>query len=81
MCIEKLNGYRREYGREGEPFDIMATPNDAYDIEGYRRLEELGITHLMTMPWMFYFGDTKKLEEKEEGVKRFAEDIIRKMGR
>ena len=79
-CIDKLKGYRREYGRENEPFDIMATPSDAYDIDGYRRLEELGITHLMTMPWMFYFGDTKKLEEKEEGVRRFADDVIQKMG-
>ena len=57
----------------------MATPSDAHDIDAYRRLEDLGITHLMTMPWMFYFGDTKKLEEKKEGVKRCAEDVIAKM--
>ena len=79
-CVDKLFAYRREFGRENEPFDVMATPSDAYGIDAYRRLEETGITHLMTMPWMFYFGDTKKLEEKEEGVKRFAGDVIEKMG-
>ncbi len=77
--IDKLNTHRREFGRENEPFDIMATPSDAADIDAYRRLEDMGVTHLMTMPWMFYFGDTKKLEEKQEGVKRFAEDVIAKM--
>jgi probable F420-dependent oxidoreductase len=79
-CVDKLFAYRREFGRENEPFDVMATPSDAYGIDAYRRLEETGITHLMTMPWMFYFGDTKKLVEKEEGMKRFAADVIEKMG-
>jgi len=79
VCVDRLRTLRREFGRDSEPFDIMVTPTDAYDIDAYRRLEELGITHLMTMPWMFYFGDTKKLEEKEEGLTRFAEDVIRKM--
>jgi probable F420-dependent oxidoreductase len=78
-CIAKLRAYRREYGRENEPFDVMATPNDAYDLDGYKRAEDLGVTHLMTMPWMFYHGETKKLEERVDGVRRYADDVIAKL--
>ena len=62
-----------------EHFDVMATPNDAWDIDGYRRLEDAGVTHILTMPWAFYFGDTEDLEEKLEGTRRFAEDVILRM--
>ncbi|NQZ98879.1 MAG: LLM class F420-dependent oxidoreductase [Myxococcales bacterium] len=78
--IDTLNGYRRECGRENEPFDIMATPSDAYDLDGYKRVEDLGVTHLMTMPWMLYHGDTQKLDERIDGVRRFADDVIAKLG-
>lgn len=79
-CIEKLRAYRKEAGRESEPFEIKATPSDVYDLDGYKRAEDLGVTHLMTMPWMFYHGDTKQVEERVDGVKRYAEDVIAKMG-
>ena len=77
-CIGKVRNWRREYGRENE-FAVMATPSDAWDIDGYRRLEDAGVTHIMTMPWAFYHGETKKLEEKLDGVRRFADDVIAKM--
>jgi hypothetical protein len=57
----------------------MATPSDAYDIDSYRRLEEAGVSHILTMPWPFYHGDTQRLDEKLDGVRRYAEDIIQPM--
>jgi hypothetical protein len=30
----------------------------------------------MTMPWMYYFGTEATLEQKLEGMTRFAEEII-----
>lgn len=77
-CIGRLNGYRREAGRENDPFDIMATPSDAYDVDTYKRVEDLGVTHLMTMPWMLYHGATQKLDERVDGIQRFADDVIAK---
>ena len=77
-CIEQIQLWRGEYGRTGE-FDVMATPSDAWDIDGYRRLEDAGVTHILTMPWAFYFGETDKLEHKLEGIQRFADDVILKM--
>lgn len=77
-CIGSIRAWREEYGRSGD-FDIMATPSDAWDIDGYRRLEDAGVTHILTMPWAFYFGETDKLEEKCEGIRRFADDVIARM--
>ncbi len=78
-CIKQIQEWRREYGREHLPFEVMATPSDAWDIDGYRRLEEAGVTHILTMPWPFYHGDTEDLEKKIDGVQRYAEDIVQKM--
>ena len=35
-CIERIKAFRKEFGRENEPFEIMATPSDAYTIDGYK---------------------------------------------
>ena len=74
--IERISAWRREYGRENTAFEIMATPSDAWDVDGYRRLEDAGVTHILTMPWPFYHGDSERLEHKIDGIKRYADDII-----
>jgi probable F420-dependent oxidoreductase len=77
--VKRLRAQRAGYGREDEPLDVVAACSDAFDPDGYRRLEELGVTHLQTMPWMFYGLDANSLEGKLEGLRRFAEDVIAKM--
>ena len=74
--IDRITQWRREYGREHLPFDVMATPSDAWDVDGYKRLQDAGVTHIMTMPWPFYHGETDELDKKIDGVKRYADDII-----
>lgn len=78
-CIEKIKSYRKEYGRDHLPFEVMATPSDAYNIETYQVLGRAGVTHILTQPWPFYHGDTDDIEKKIDGVKRYANDIIEKM--
>lgn len=75
-CIDKVKGYRREYGRDHLPFSVMATPSDAFTVDGYRKLEDAGVTHILTMPWPFYHGETEDIDKKIDGVKRYADDII-----
>lgn len=77
--IERIKTWRKEAGRDHLPFDVMATPSDAYDVDSYKRLAEAGVTHILTMPWAFYHGDTNEIEEKIDGVERYAHDIIEKM--
>jgi len=77
--VAKLHGYRAEAGRGATPLAVIASANDAFNIDGYRRLEDAGVTHLMTMPWFFYGGPTIPLDQKLESVTRFADDVIAKM--
>ena len=74
--VARIKEWRREYGRDHLPFDVMATPSDAWDVDGYKRLEDGGVTHIMTMPWPFYHGNSDKLEHKVDAIKRFADDVI-----
>ena len=74
--IDRINNWRREYGRENEPFEVMATPSDAWDIDSYKRLQDAGVSHILTMPWPFYHGESEQLEHKIDGIRRYADDII-----
>jgi probable F420-dependent oxidoreductase len=78
-CIDKVRGWRAELGREDAPFDVMASASDAFTLDGYRSLAAAGVTHVLTLPWIFTHGDTKVLSEKKEGMRRFADDVIAKL--
>ena len=77
--VRQIRQYRRDYGRDHLPFDVMASPSDAWEIGGFRHLEDNGITHLLTMPWAFYHGENPTLAQKIDGIRRFADDVIAKM--
>jgi probable F420-dependent oxidoreductase len=75
-CIEKLRSQRAALGRADEPFDVMASASDAFTLDGYRRLADAGVTHVLTLPWIFYHGNTAKLDEKRDGMRRFGDEVI-----
>ncbi len=75
--VSKLRQYRAEAGQHAE-FHVLVSASDAFDLDGYRRLEDVGVTHILTMPWLFYGGATDSLDAKRNGIHRFAEDIIQK---
>ena len=76
QTVATIQSYRREYGRSDLPFDVMASANDAWELQGYQRLHAGGVTHLLTMPWVFYHGENASLEQKIDGIRQFADDII-----
>jgi probable F420-dependent oxidoreductase len=78
--ILQLRALREQIGRGGEPLHVLASATDAFDIDGYRRLGEVGVTHLLTMPWIFYGGTLDSLDSKKEGIRRFGEEIIARIG-
>jgi len=75
-CIARIRCWREEYGRDHLPFDVMAVPSDAFDVDAYRRLEDAGVTHIKTIPWAFYHRQTEELDKKIDGIKRYADDVI-----
>lgn len=74
----QIDGYRAEYGRSDEPFAMYGSVKDAWDLDGYRRAFNAGVTHLVTMPWYFYGGPDVDLAGKVDAIHRFAEDVIAK---
>ena len=71
-----MRSHRRELGLGDEPFDVMASASDAFTLDGYRKLADAGVTHVLTLPWIFYHGDTRDLSEKLDGLRRFGEDFV-----
>jgi alkanesulfonate monooxygenase SsuD/methylene tetrahydromethanopterin reductase-like flavin-dependent oxidoreductase (luciferase family) len=76
----KIHQYRAEYGTQDRPFEMISVAVDTHDLEGHRRLEEMGVTEACVMPWFFYgHGFDSALEPKIDAVKRFADTVIAKM--
>ncbi len=78
--VARLRSYREDSPRAGQPLEICAAIDDAYKLDHYRRLEETGVTHLLTVPWMFYRGVSDSLETRCEAIRRFGDDVIARMG-
>ena len=74
--VKKIKTWRSEAGLDTDNYEVMATPPDAYDVDSYKRLQAAGVTHILTMPWPFYHGDTQDLDKKIDSLKRYSDDII-----
>lgn len=76
--MKKIDGYRREYGRENEPFDVHA--GLAFStLDDVKRLEDLGISQLVYGPRGTYEADQLTLEKKCEMLRRFSDEVISKL--
>jgi probable F420-dependent oxidoreductase len=73
--VERLRGYRDQSQRSDREFAVLAPLVDAVTAADYHRAERGGVTHILTMPWMFYSGRDATLAEKVDAMKRFREDL------
>ncbi|KUI23158.1 LLM class F420-dependent oxidoreductase [Mycobacterium sp. IS-1496] len=74
-AAQRLHELRAAAGRSVEDFTILTPLTDALVRADYDRAEAAGITHILTMPWMFYTGADATLAEKIDGMKRFRKDL------
>jgi probable F420-dependent oxidoreductase len=72
----RLADARAAIGAEG-PFAVFVALTDAFLPEHFLRAEHGGVTDCMTMPWMYYSGRDATIEQKLDGLERFANDVIR----
>ncbi len=75
----KIEAERVELGRTNVDFSMIVSLNDALTVDQFQRAEEVGVTDNLTMPWAFYGGFDISLQEKIDGLNRFAEDIMAKL--
>ena len=75
----KLNAYRKEYGRENEPFFIHAGVTDIKGLDDIKRLEDAGICELSSGARNPYEPDTMTVEQKIQAAEQFAENVMAKL--
>lgn len=74
-AVARIRELRSEAGKSMSDFTVLAALNDAITVEDYRRAEAGGVTHVLTMPWMFYTGPTATTAEKIRDMRRFRIDL------
>jgi probable F420-dependent oxidoreductase len=94
--IDQLARLRAEFGREKEAFDIILQCPDATTIDGFRRLEDIGVTHTWVVPWhtpiaaratssdeidiTVMYDGKPLLRAKVDAIKRYGDEVIAKFG-
>jgi alkanesulfonate monooxygenase SsuD/methylene tetrahydromethanopterin reductase-like flavin-dependent oxidoreductase (luciferase family) len=73
----KLRAWRRDSDRANEPFGICAAVQDAFTPDHYREMSDLGVTQLITVPWLLYGVTDDALDKKCDAIRRFGDEFIR----
>ncbi len=71
----RIDAHREALGRSGD-FSMIVSLNDAVTVDQFRRAEEVGVTDLLTMPWAYYGGFDLLLDQKLDGLHRFADEVL-----
>ncbi|WP_232678866.1 TIGR03619 family F420-dependent LLM class oxidoreductase [Nocardioides sp. R-C-SC26] len=69
----RLHELREEAGQSG-PFEIITSISDAFLPEQFEEAAAAGVTEIWTMPWAYYHGLDATLDQKLDGLERFAAD-------
>jgi probable F420-dependent oxidoreductase len=72
----RLTELRDQAGRTGD-FRVITALTDAFLPEQFAAAQEAGVTDVWTMPWAYYHGLEVGLEQKLDGIRRFADDVLR----
>ena len=76
---KKLLEYRREYGKQNEPFYIHAGVGDLGGLDDIKRLEDAGVSELSAGARNPYEPDTMTIEQKIQAAETFANNVIAKL--
>jgi probable F420-dependent oxidoreductase len=74
--VQELARLRREAGREREPFDFVAALTAPPDPDLFRRLEDRGVTSVISYPPAFTTGPGSSLAGKRAVLERYADAVI-----
>jgi alkanesulfonate monooxygenase SsuD/methylene tetrahydromethanopterin reductase-like flavin-dependent oxidoreductase (luciferase family) len=78
--IKEINGYRKEFGTDNKPFEMISVATDIYDLDGHKRLRDMGVTEACVMPWMYMGGKfSSPLQFKIDALNRFNDEVMSKM--
>jgi probable F420-dependent oxidoreductase len=80
--LARLTELRQEAGTADRPFEVHVISMDAYSPDGIRRLEDQGVTEVIVgFRWPYHVGpDTEELQPKLDKLRRYADDVMSKVG-
>ena len=73
--VAGLQSLRREAGASGE-FEIIAALNAAPDLGVFRRMEDAGVTGLVSYPLLYTIGPGATLDQKRKALEAWGETFI-----
>jgi probable F420-dependent oxidoreductase len=76
--IKKIHAMRKEHGRDRDPFEVHVISMLAYDVDGIKRLEDMGVTDAIVGFRDAYSGPDQPLTEKIDTLRGFADSVIAK---
>jgi probable F420-dependent oxidoreductase len=77
--IAKLRRARADSSKADVPFAINASVRDAQGLDDFRGLQDLGVTHLNTVPWILQGMMEDDVARKCDAIRRFGEEVIARL--
>ena len=78
--LKRLNALRREHGRDRRPFEVHVISLEAFNLDGIRRLEDIGVTDVIMgfrNPYVEPI-DSQTLQQKLDLMRMYADNVIAK---
>lgn len=75
--ITRVRQGLEDAGRDPDDFAFQVSSIDRFDLDGYRELAAIGVTDIVTIPWLFQGVPIDgPLEAKLDGIRQFQRDVI-----
>ena len=87
--IATLQKLRSEHGRADQPFSVYTATEESGDLDGLRRMRDVGITHVPAQPLSFFEGSAEidiermlnpPLDAMRDALRRYGDEVIAKLG-
>ena len=80
VLIDNIEDKRAKAGKKNDYEHICFSCWDAFCLEGFTKMKELGVTTMTTYPWMLYgVMNDAPLAEKIDGMERFFKEVVCKL--
>jgi probable F420-dependent oxidoreductase len=74
--VERFRSYRKEAGLEDAPFEVIAALTAPPDVDVHRRMEDAGVTGLISYPLAYTVGSSATPEQMHGALRKYGEEII-----
>jgi len=77
--ITRLRSLRQEYGRERIPFETIVAVSVPPQVDLFKRLEDAGVTALVSWPLAYTLGPGASLEAKRKALEVYGNELIARL--